>query len=268
MPHGKRAWVLMHINIKIAIYAVAIAGVLLYGTVGSYLLGRQQGNFNVQIVDPVQALYFAVVTIATVGYGDIVPVTDAARVFTIILILSGLSIFLSAVTVLSSDFLSDRVEHLYSGIGRVDRRKMNGHIVLIGYDATNAILAERLRARRRNFVIITADKPLANDLKDRGYPAYVADYTLSADMERFNLGAASHIIIDLRDSSKAVYVVLVARKLAKDARISVVAPNAEAEAHLADLNVENVINPQTIAADLLTKAIERDVMSESRAKRT
>ncbi len=247
----------MHINMKIAIYASAMAAVVLYGTVGAYLLG-QGGNFNTPITNMVQAAYFAIVTIATVGYGDIVPVTDVARVFTIILILSGLSIFLSAVTVLSGDFLSDRVEHIYSGLTRIDRRKLKGHIVLIGYDATNALLAERLKAKKRNFIIITADKPIANSLRDRGYSAYAADYTLSSDMERFNLNSASHVVVDLRDSSKSVYVVLVVRKLARNVRISVVAPNAEVEAHLTDLDIEDVINPQTIAADMLTKAIERD----------
>lgn len=244
----------MHVNMKIAIYVALIAGVLAYGTAGAYVLGKG-GNFNVQITSPVQAVYFAVVTISTVGYGDIVPVTNVARIFTVILVLSGLSIFLSAVTVLSSDFLSERVKHLYSGLTRVERRRLRGHVVLIGYDATNAILASRLKARRRNFIIITGEKPLADRLREEGYAAYLADYTLSTDMGKFRLDEASHIVVDLRDGSKAVYVVLVARKLAKGVKISVVAPNAEAAAHLADLNVEDVINPQVIAADMLTKAI-------------
>ena len=92
----------MHVNVKIAIYVLAIVLVLAYGTLGSYALGGN--NFNVKIGSVSESLYFTVVTISTVGYGDIYPVTTLGRYFTIVLIISGLSIFLSAVTVLSGDF--------------------------------------------------------------------------------------------------------------------------------------------------------------------
>jgi voltage-gated potassium channel len=239
------------------IYASAIAIVLAYGVVGTYLLGIS-GNFNVQINSPLEALYFTIVTISTVGYGDIVPITDVARVFVIVLIVSGLSIFLSAVTVLSGDFLSKRVETIYSGMSRVEKHRLNGHIVLIGYDTTNALVAERLKAQKRNFLIVTGDKPTVDSLRDRGYPAYIADYTQKSDMMKFELSKATDIVIDVRDRTKAVYVVLVVKKLSKNVKISVVVYDKETEAHLSDLEVNSIINPVTIAADTLTSVLDRD----------
>jgi voltage-gated potassium channel len=247
----------MQIKNKLVIYVAGILIVLVYGTVGTYLLGRS-GNFNVNIDSPIEALYFTIVTISTVGYGDITPVTGLGRVFVIILIISGLSIFLSAVTVLSGDFLSERVEKLYAGASRVDKRHLGNHIVLIGYDTTNAIVAERLRRQKRNFLIVTGDKPLADDLREKGYSAYVADYTTKQDMEKFMLNRATDVVIDLRDSSKAVYVVLVVKKLAKNVRISVVVQNKEIETHLVDLEVDSIINPATIAADALTAVLDKN----------
>ncbi len=255
----------MQIKSRIAIYLSAIASVLVYGVLGTYILG-QSGNFNVAISSPIEALYFTIVTISTVGYGDIVPVTEAGRIFVIILIISGLSIFLSAVTVLSSDFLSERVEKLYHGASRVDRKRMNRHIVLIGYDATNAIIAQRLAEQKRRFIIITGDKVLADELREKGYAAYIADYTSKQDMEKFLLAKATDVVIDLRDDSKTVYVVLVVRKLAKEVKISVVVHNKELEAHLADLGVGSVINPATIAAVSLTSVLDRDQDSAKKAR--
>lgn len=52
------------------------------------------------------ALYFAVMTIATVGYGDLAPVTTAGRVFTIIYVLIGLGIFVAAASALAEAVLS------------------------------------------------------------------------------------------------------------------------------------------------------------------
>jgi len=242
---------------RIILYSSAIVAVLVYGTLGVYFLGRS-GNFNVDITSPVQALYFTVVTISTVGYGDIVPITDVGRIFVMILIISGLSIFLSAVTVLSGEFLSARIEKLNSDSSRLAKRKLKNHIVLVGYSATNAHVAQKLKAQNRNFVIILGDKPTVDTLVQKGYPAFLADYTLKSDMQKFMLVDASDIVIDLANSSETVYVVLVVKKLAKGVKISVVAPSNDSEAHLSDLDIDNIINPVAIAADMLTKVLDRD----------
>jgi voltage-gated potassium channel len=247
----------MRINTKIGIYTLAIAGVVAYGTVGALILGNS-GNFNVNITSPIQALYFTIVTISTVGYGDITPVTDVGRIFTIILIISGLSIFLSAVTVLSSDFLSSRMERLYSKASGIEKRKFKNHVILIGYSATNTLLAQRLKAQNRRFIILTANKTRADELFGMGYDVFLVDYTLDKDMRQFAIERARDVVIDLTDSSKTIYVVLVIRKLSKTVRISIVAQSQDVESHLADLQINNIINPVTIAADKISSIISEE----------
>jgi voltage-gated potassium channel len=253
----------MHINQKLLLYTSAIAAVLIYGTAGSYILG-QYGNFNVPITNSIEALYFTITTISTVGYGDIVPVTNIGRVFTIILIISGLTIFLSAVTVLSSDFLSERVEKLYSGLSRVEKRHLKNHIILVGYGPTNTLIAEKLKSQRRNFIIITSDKTNADTLRDKGYVSYLADYTQKIDMEKFRFNLASDIILDINESTKAVYVVLVIKKLAQNANISVIAYSQDAASHFTDLEVAHVINPVTIAAEMMVDTLDKDQDARNR----
>ena len=58
----------------------------------------------------VQALYFAVVTLTTVGYGDLTPTTDAMRVFTIIYILTGLGIFVALLGSIAQHYISQKAE--------------------------------------------------------------------------------------------------------------------------------------------------------------
>ena len=95
-------------------------------------------------------------------------------------------------------------------------------------------------------------------LRRKGYPAFLEDYTSKSELEKFNLEKATDIVIDIRDSSKVVYVVLVIKKIAKNARISAIAHSTDAESHLNDLEIANVINPVTITADILTKALDKD----------
>lgn len=254
----------MNITKRTIFYILAILIVLIYGTAGTYILG-QSGNFNVKVSSLNEAVYFTIVTISTVGYGDITPITGLGRIFVMLLIIFGLSIFLSALTVLSGEFLSSKVERLYSGL-EVDRKKLKDHIVLIGYDSTNELIAQRLKVQKRRFIIITGDKPTVESLRKKSYPVFLEDYTSKTELEKFNLDKATDIVIDLKDSSKTVYVVLVVKKLAKDVKISAVAHSSEAEAHLADLEVDSIVNPVTIAADMLTKTLDRDqdMVSEKR----
>ena len=252
----KGALIRMVNRITIVAYAIAIAAVIAFGVAGTYILGRS-GNFNVQINSLVTALYFTVTTVSTVGYGDIVPVTEAARIFVVVLILSGLSIFLSAVTVLSSDFVNSRIERLSGRISGIEKRLLKGHIVLIGHDLTNALLAERFKAENRKFIIITADKTISDHLRELGYVSYVADATSESDMKNFKLDIARKIIIDLRDSSRTVYAAIVARSLSGSGNMIVIAPTLELERHLNDIGIKNVINPATMAAKQISGSLGR-----------
>jgi voltage-gated potassium channel len=85
-----------------------IIAVLVYGTVASLRIGHQ---YDPAIESPIQALYYTIITISTVGYGDYIPTTDVARLFTISLILIGVGCFLTAITILFQPFIK-KIEKL------------------------------------------------------------------------------------------------------------------------------------------------------------
>jgi voltage-gated potassium channel len=229
-------------------YGIAIVIVILGGTGVTYLLGHNQPNFSQNIGSFVTALYFTVTTLSTVGYGDIVPITPIARIFDIILILGGLGVFFSAITIISSDFVSTRVEKLTGRISRIEKRFLRNHIVLIGAHLTNITIAEQLKNSNSRFVIVMSDKVKSDEFKDRGYPSYVADSTSEHDMKEFNLDLSHRIIIDLNDTSRAMYTAIVAKRFAAAEKIVVVATTQDLEEHLKEIGVKNIINPATMAA--------------------
>ncbi|MCL4389679.1 ion channel [Candidatus Marsarchaeota archaeon] len=229
-------------------YGAAIVIVILGGTIMTYILGHNQPNFSQNIGSFITALYFTVTTLSTVGYGDIVPITAAARVFDIILILGGLGVFFSAVTIISSDFVNSRVEKLTGRISRLEKRFLRRHIVLIGSHLTNTAIAEMLKDRGARFVMVMSDKVKSDELRDRGYPSYVADSTSEHDMTEFNLALSEKVIVDLNDTSRTMYTAIVAKRFAGTDKIVVVATTPELEEHLKEIGIKNIINPATIAA--------------------
>ncbi len=246
----------MHVKTKVLIYAAAIVIVLAYGSIGSYLLSQNNG-FSTKINSPITALYFTIVTVSTVGYGDIVPVTRTARAFTMVLIIAGLSVFLSAVTVLSGDIMDSRIDKLSGRISGFERRMLNKHTILIGADAANLSLAEKMRAEGKKFVFLTSDKVIVDKLREDGYNAFIADPTSNKDLLLYNLDKAKTIIIDLKENSRTFYTILLARKLSKSARIIAIVQTKEIEEHVKafNLNVE-IINPSDKIADIVNKNIK------------
>ncbi len=240
----------MRITIEVGIYITAMVGVLLFGVMGAYIIG-QAGGFNVPIRSPITALYFTIETISTVGFGDIVPVTGEARIFTMVLIVLGISVFLSGVTIIARDFMDSRIEKFSGRMPAIERRFVNGHVLLIGNDSTNMRLAERLKAAKRRFVIVVSDHDDVTALRRKGYSAYFADATTEAGMGEFRPDRAASIIIDVKDNAKTTYVALVAKTLAKRTKIIVIAHERETEERLKELGITHVISPASMAADVV-----------------
>ena len=240
----------MKIKIEHLAYIIAITGVFIFGIIGTYLIGKG-GGFNVSKISPLTAAYFTIVTMSTVGYGDIYPVSNLGKIFVMVLIVVGLSIFLSAITIISSGFVNNKIEKLSSRITSFEKRMLKGHIVLIGMDGVNVAIAKELMGRGEKFVIVTADKTVSDRLELQGYKSFVADATSEIDMAQFELQRAKYIVIDLKDNSRTVYALLVVRSIVKDTRVIIVAQTESVEEHIRKLGLfknEHLINPNSIAA--------------------
>lgn len=229
------------------IYVSMIAVVVIVGSLFTYVLAIS-GNFNQPVPNFLDAVYFTVVTISTVGYGDIVPVTMLGKAFTIILLFIGLGVFASTATFLSGEIMNRRIRTLNGKITLSERRSLNKHIVLIGHNSTNMMLAKILKDSSKKFIIVSPDKVVVDQLNEDKYHAYVVDVTSSKDMQQLKIPKASHVVIDMRDDSLTVYVALLIRNLSKDIDMTVVADSAEVEKHLESIGITNTVNPADIAA--------------------
>jgi voltage-gated potassium channel len=241
---------------ELMVYATALITILLFGIIGTYVIG-QHGGFNVKINNLLDATYFTVVTLSTIGYGDIYPVTPVAKVFVIALIIVGLGVFLGAVAAITGEFMNRRIENLSGRLSAFEKRGMNKHVILVGSNTTNSYLAEKLFENNAKFIVVTNDPVKSDYYKRLGYHSYVADSTSVIDMKEFEPEKAKAIVIDLKDSSRAIYALLVAKELAGTAKIVVIAPTKDAEHHLRNIAAGRalIVNPADIAANTISESI-------------
>ena len=134
------------ISYSILIYALAaLAALFIYGIVGSMYIMH---------LDIVNSLYYTVITVATVGYGDIVPITPVQKLFTITLVLGGVGL-VAYVFTLALTVISMAVEEVTSGSRQ--RRRISAaknHFILCGYGRVGSAVFKELKRRNQDAIII------------------------------------------------------------------------------------------------------------------
>lgn len=142
----------LFISYGLIFFAGLLVFALLYGVIGVYLL---RTDF-IGIKSLHDAIYFCLVTYSTVGYGDIYPTSMIAKYFVISMIMVGIIIFTSSVTLIvySMNIVLRRV------LNNINKGKigMSNHIILIGYGILAKILIQQYRKDNKEFLVIDIEK--------------------------------------------------------------------------------------------------------------
>jgi voltage-gated potassium channel len=242
---------------RIYAYITAIAAVVVFGILGTLYFGNR-GGFNEPITSVIEAAYFTIATVTTVGYGDLYPITNEARLFVIVLIVVGIGIFFGTIVAVFGEFMESRIESITGRMSAFERRALNKHVILEGSNTTNLYLAEKLAEKNERFIIVTADEENVERLQKQGFKAFAADATSEVDMKDFEPKKAKAIVIDMQDSSRAIYALLVAKEMAgQSTKIVVMAPTKTAEHHMRNIagGKALVVNPSDIAASNVSDTI-------------
>ena len=121
---------------------VSVGSLLLYAVFGALYLGAE---FTPALTDLPQALYFAVVTMATVGYGDIVPHSTAARFFTVSIIILGITVFATAVSAVIGPIIGGSLKRLVRG--RISHAMRKNHVIIAGATPLAQSVYQGMRGR-------------------------------------------------------------------------------------------------------------------------
>ncbi len=193
-----------------SLFAVASVLILMvYGVLGALLLGA---GFSPPITNLPTAFYFTAVTMATVGYGDIVPKSNEARLFVVSLIALGLTVFATALTAAIGPVVQSRISRTF-GPRREKMRRVD-HFIITGNGALAHNAARELRQRGKSVIVIA-------EAGDAGFgdAEIIAGDPTELETLREAGGEHARAILALSDDdSENAFVVLAARELGSDAR--------------------------------------------------
>ncbi len=165
------------------------------------------------------SFYWAVITISTVGYGDITPVTTEGRVISILLIIAGIGT-ISFFTSLVVASLSERVQEVRSNRVFAEVSRMKGHNVICGFGRVGETVCDNLARDGEPFVVIEPNEQAFQKAQARGYLVVRGDATSDPLLQQLGVGRnAQRILCLTEDDVTNLYITLTARQLAADIRI-------------------------------------------------
>lgn len=229
---------------------VSIVSLLIYAVFGTLYLGEE---FNPPIKDAATALYFSIVSMSTVGYGDITPHSNVARLFTASIIILGITVFATSVSAIAGPVIGGNLKRLVKG--RFSNAMRKNHIIIAGATPLALSVYDGLRRRGDEVTVIVPagapqEYPAATDLIE-GDPSSV-EVLRSAGVAR-----ARYVLALREDDAENAFIVLAAKEATGEQGAKTVAL-VNTSKHLEKIRrvqPDLVFSVQLLGAELLTRTI-------------
>jgi voltage-gated potassium channel len=213
---------------------------LIYAVFGSLYLGNQ---FSPPINDLVTSLYFSVVTMGTVGYGDITPKTEEAKLFAVSVIVLGLAVFATSVTAIVGPIISRL------SAPKEKRMKRTNHFVVIGGTPLAYNTYRELKKRNMQVVLVLPQAPTYGDIDPEDL--IVADANSLETLRRAGADQAQAVMAMRADDSDNAFTVLAVKELKGKAKTVVAINDSKHLERIKLVQPDIVIAPEVLGGELL-----------------
>lgn len=220
------------------VYPAGILAIILFYMDVFLLL---QHEFNVRNPDVFTALYWVVVTMTTTGYGDIYPITTLGKLFTMVVILTGVAVFFAVIMPL---MITPYIERWIKSPRGKPPERLKDHVVICGFNALVDSLIYELAETGRQFVVIDESMERVRSLQLHGYYALHGDATDEDVLKAAQLESASTLIANEGDEKSAA-VVLTASQLS-DCKIIALVEKLDMADYLKFAGADIVVSPKQI----------------------
>ncbi|PEA42319.1 potassium channel protein [Bacillus wiedmannii] len=211
------------------------------------------GFMTIEEISLFQAFWMTMITVLTVGYGDAVPVTQAGKVFALLIIPVGVGIVTYAIGVVAAMIIEGNLFHA------VRRKKMDkqiaqlqNHIIVCGCGRVGLQVVHELQEKNIPFVVVDKDESILEKEK----LLYVhGDATEDQVLHHAGISKAAGLVAIVANDAENVFITLTARGLNDAIKIVARAEKPETEDKLKRAGANKVINPSSMAGIHIAKGI-------------
>jgi len=208
------------------------------------------------------SLYMTIITMTTVGFREIHPFTEAEKIFTIVLILTSISVFGYTVSIFTEYIVSGQLFQQLK-LKKVQKKidNLKNHTIVCGYGRNGKQAILKLENYKKEFVIIDDNSELLEELESQEMLAVKGDATLDETLLEAGIERATNLITALPSDADNLFVVLTARQLNKNCKIISRASNESSYSKLKIAGADNVIMPDKLGgAHMASLVVTPDVI--------
>lgn len=220
---------------------IKILKVLLFITVVIFI--GSLGYFLIEGLRPLDSIYMTVITLTTTGFREIAPLSDTGKIFTIILLLTGMGVVTYSLSTIVSyiasiDFSKRRREKMEKKISN-----FVGHTIVCGYGRMGEIICKKLEEKGVKFVVIEKKESLIGFLKKTNYHYIEGDAAHDENLIKAGIKNAKVLVSVIDSDADGLYITLAARSFNQELSIIVRANEPNAQKRMTRAGANKVVLP-------------------------
>jgi len=173
------------------------------------------GFVRIEGCSVLDSFFMAIITISTVGFEEVRPLSDNGKIFTSLYIILNLTIFAYVVSVITTYLVEGELRSLFrTFMSERELKKFDKHIIVVGYGRNGYMAVSELEKSKKNFIIIERDDKSVEEIsKNKKLPFLRGDATSDETLIAAGIHKAKSIITTLPQDSDNVFITLTAREL-------------------------------------------------------
>lgn len=231
-----------------------LLGVLLLGTIGYMVIEKW---------DFLDSLYMTAISITTVGYGEISPLSGAGRVFTLVIIFAGIGIIAYILGLAAQAMVEFRIKSI---LGRrklgMKIKSIKNHYLICGYGRIGKVISQELISKKVPLVIIDHNPELKEAFEQQQVLYIIDDATNEDILIEAGIERAKGLIAVLSSDADNLFITMTARGLSNDLFILARADEEQSNKKLVRAGANRVVMPYLIGGQKMANTIMKPAVME------
>lgn len=242
-----------HYN-RVVLGLLALLLILLAGTAGYMLIEGWS------LLD---AFYMSAITITTVGYREVEPLSDEGQVFTIFLLFFGVGAAFYILTTLVAAIIEGDLRQVFGARRmKMSIERLTDHYIICGYGRVGEEIARELRERRVPFVIIDRELHALEPARDTGLLVVEGDATDEGVLRTAGIERCRALIAASDSDATNIYITLTAKALRPEVFVVARVSTTDLEAKLRQAGAARVVSPYAIGGRRLALAAVQPIITD------
>jgi voltage-gated potassium channel len=236
-------------KLRLGLYIVFFLSVLVGGTAGYHWIEGWPLH---------ECLYMTVITVSTVGFGEVHVLSHDGQLFTILLIFFGVTAAALSLTALFEYFVLRGLTNLF-GRNKMDKQieKLSGHVIICGYGRTGYYIARDLLKIHKPFVVVENDPERVKILEEEGFLHFQGDSSDEEVLEKAGIAKAEALVATLTKDADNLFLTMSAHPLNRDMQIIARVQDPDNTRKFIKAGASQVVSPFSAGATRIVQLLTR-----------